>query len=199
MYEDQIWHGKNVWNIFVINARFAPLKTYTVSSYRTIVPRFQWGVTPFRIGLWHMPIMRMVNTLVHLVQSVGNWTVYETVSCMQQLCTCMLCAFVAHVMLCALVITHGLHYNAIMHNCKLPSVPLSCTGYNFLLTQQGEQEYSFWLFVMPFFMSHCLLYIRIPQASTVSDPLLTVLLLYQNGISDSCNQYVNCTSKKHLL
>ena len=32
-------------------AMFILLKTYTVSSHLTIVPRFQWGVTPSRIGL----------------------------------------------------------------------------------------------------------------------------------------------------
>ena len=47
---------------------------------------------------------------------------------------------------CALVISHVLRYYAsakhyIMRHCKLPSLPLWCTGYNFLLTRQEEQEY----------------------------------------------------------
>ena len=38
----------------------------------------------------------------------------------------------------------------IMRNCKLPSLPVSSTGYNFLLTQQGEQEYNLPVFLVTF-------------------------------------------------
>ena len=48
---------------------------------------------------------------------------------------------------CALVILRALRYFAsakhyIMRHCKLPSLPLWCSGYNFFLTCRGEQEHS---------------------------------------------------------
>ena len=78
-------------------------------------------------------------TPVQLVESVRNcW-----------LCTrrCLACSSYAHVMHCALVTTRVLRYDpspkhSIMHNCKPLSLSLSCTGYDFLMTRWGEQEYS---------------------------------------------------------
>ena len=66
-------------------------------------------------------------TPVHFVVAVGNFGLCMRwlMSCMQQLCAC-----------CAL---RTCHY--VCASLWLPSFPLSCTGYNFLRTRQGEQEY----------------------------------------------------------
>ena len=74
---------------------------------------------------------------VHLVESVGYCGL-----CIRQ---CLAWISYAHVMYCELVITRSLCYDAsakhkIMSNCRLPSLTLSCAGYNFLLTSQGEQS-----------------------------------------------------------
>lgn len=69
---------------------------------------------------------------------ITRWTVYETGPCMYNLR--------------AFVIRRGdsgeggLHYDArtkhrIMHNCYMLFLPLSYTGYKFLLTCLSEQEY----------------------------------------------------------
>ena len=64
------------------------------------------------------------------------WTVYETVSCMNQLCTCyaLRTFYSAHASL--LRQRQALYYALL----QLPSLPLSCTGYNFLVTRRGEQD-----------------------------------------------------------
>ena len=67
-------------------------------------------------------------TPVHLVESVENCGL-----CMRHF---LASSSYAHVMHCALAITRVIGYDAsikhwIMRNCKLPSLPLSCTGYNF--------------------------------------------------------------------
>ena len=46
MYEDQILNSKYVWSnwsIFVISARFIPLKNYALLSQLMIVPRIQYS------------------------------------------------------------------------------------------------------------------------------------------------------------
>ena len=49
----------------------------------------------------------------------------------------------AHLLLHAGFVTMSLMpAPSIMCNCKLPSLPLSCSGYNFLLTRWDTQEYS---------------------------------------------------------
>ena len=73
---------------------------------------------------------------------VQNWTVYETVSCIQQLHT--LC--IGHVLLHARFVIMPAPSIKLSTICKLLSLPLSCTGYNFLLAQKGEQEYTVSLF-----------------------------------------------------
>ena len=64
-------------------------------------------------------------------------TVYETVTCMQQLCAryALRICYYAHVALwwCQ-------HYAFNYLQCKLLSLPLSCTNYDFLLTRWGEQD-----------------------------------------------------------
>ena len=68
------------------------------------------------------------HTPVHLIESVENCGL-----CMRR---CLAFSSYAQVMHCALGIMRALDYDAsvkhwIMRNCKLPSLPLSCTGYNF--------------------------------------------------------------------
>ena len=45
-------HSKYVWSIILLVQSSSRWKPTAVSSQLTIVPRFQWGVTPSRIGLW---------------------------------------------------------------------------------------------------------------------------------------------------
>ena len=94
------------------------------------------------------PLLRKMQTIsaytpVHLVESVGNCEL-----CMRW---CPAFSSYTHAMHCELVIMHELVNDAcvkheIKRSCKLPSLPLLCTGYNFLLTQQGGQEYNRSLF-----------------------------------------------------
>ena len=59
MYQDQILNSKYVWNIFVISARFIPLKNYTaLSSQPTIWPHFQYGCSEMLSWMWVWPPLR---------------------------------------------------------------------------------------------------------------------------------------------
>ena len=77
-------------------------------------------------------------TPVHLIKSVRNCQL-----CMRR---CLAFSSYSHVMHCPLVITRVLLWrqrNTFNYaQCKLPSLPLSWRGYDFLPTQRGEQEYS---------------------------------------------------------
>ena len=57
---------------------------------------------------------------------------------MQQLCSC----YTLHPCYYLSASYDASAERKIMHNCKLPSHPLSCTGYDFLLTQWGEHSVS---------------------------------------------------------
>ena len=49
MYQDQIYNGKYVWSIFVISAKFVPLKFYTLSSQLQRLTSFSVGCSGRRI------------------------------------------------------------------------------------------------------------------------------------------------------
>ena len=78
---------------------------------------------------------------------------------------------------CALAITRALRYDIsakhyMMHNCKLPSLPLSCTGYNFYQLNKVKKS------------TELTTYLRIFETSSQ-------LLIWPSGVSNVANALSN--------
>ena len=107
-------------------------------KYNFVISFINWCIIYNCRDFYYLRLL-FIFCAVHFVKAVGNCGL-----CMRQ---CLACSSYAHVVHCTLVITQALRYDVsakheIMDKCKLMSLPIWCTGYNFSLTQQGERSIS---------------------------------------------------------